>query len=59
MPGDRADSAKPALGDVGPGPWDMVSPPSKEKLRVAERMAKKGGVSTVRRGRPPEQAAPA
>ncbi|MDQ6635857.1 MAG: hypothetical protein M3Z10_13990 [Gemmatimonadota bacterium] len=58
MSSDHPDSVKPAFGDTGPGPWDMVSPPSQEKLRAAERLAKKSGVSTVRRGRPPKQAAP-
>jgi hypothetical protein len=58
MPIDHADSIKRAFGDKGPGPWDMVSPPSQEKLRAAERLAKRNGVSTVRRGRPPKQAAP-
>jgi hypothetical protein len=56
---DHAEAAKPASGDHGPGPWDMVSPPSQEKLRAAERLAKRSGVSTVRRGRPPTQPAPA
>jgi len=55
---DDAESVKPAFEDTGPGPWDMVSAPSQEKLRAAERLAKKSGVSTVRRGRPPKRAAP-
>ncbi|MFL5606978.1 MAG: hypothetical protein ACJ8AD_11075 [Gemmatimonadaceae bacterium] len=58
MPSDHAESMKPAFGDTGPGPWDMVSPPSQEKRRAAERQAKKSGMSTVRRGRPPKQVAP-
>jgi hypothetical protein len=57
MPSDHADSVKPAFGDHGPGPWDMISPPSQEKLRAAERLAKKSGASTVRRGRPPKRPA--
>ena len=58
MSSDHADAVKPALGDTGPGPWDMVSAPSQEKLRAAERLAKRNGASTVRRGRPPKRAAP-
>jgi hypothetical protein len=56
MSTDDADSARPAFGDTGPGPREMVSPPSHEKSRAAERLAKKSGLSTVRRGRPPKHA---
>jgi hypothetical protein len=58
MPSAHPDSATPPFSDTGPGPGDMVSPPSQEKLRAAERLARKSGVSTVRRGRPPKRAVP-
>jgi hypothetical protein len=43
-------------GLPGPGPWEMVSPPSVEKLRAAERLARKSGAKMARRGRPPGSA---
>jgi hypothetical protein len=50
-------SATPsATGAPTPGPWDMVSPPSVEKKRAADRLAQKLGTRTVRRGRPPKLA---
>jgi hypothetical protein len=55
---DHADWAKSLGGDMGPGPWDMVSPPSQDKLRAADRQAKRSGARTVRRGRPPKRIAP-
>lgn len=44
------------IGEQTPGPWEMVSPPSVEKLRAAERLAQRAGTRVVRRGRPPKSA---
>ena len=43
-----------SIGEPTPGPWDMVSPPSMEKRRAADRVAQRLGTRTVRRGRPPK-----
>ncbi|MEO6527047.1 MAG: transposase [Gemmatimonadaceae bacterium] len=50
-----ADGPSPVI-DGTPGPWEMVSPPSVEKLRAADRLAQKLGTRVVRRGRPPKSA---
>ena len=47
-----------ALAVPGPGPWDMVSPPSHEKLRAADRLARKAGARSRGRGRPPRKQPP-
>jgi hypothetical protein len=56
----EAEGASPDLGpsmtiaEPTPGPWEMLSPPSVEKVRAAERLAKRRGTRVVRRGRPPK-----
>jgi hypothetical protein len=53
--GLSADGGPPAALDAPtPGPWEMVSPPSVEKVRAAERLAQRMGTRVVRRGRPPK-----
>jgi hypothetical protein len=49
-------STSMAIGGPTPGPWEMVSPPSVEKVRAAERLAQRTGERVVRRGRPPKSA---
>ena len=53
-PPDAARST--SLAETTPGPWEMVSPPSVEKVRAAERLAQRMGTRVVRRGRPPRMA---
>jgi hypothetical protein len=56
----EAEGASPDVGpsmtitEPTPGPWEMVSPPSVEKLRAAERLAQRSGTRVTRRGRPPK-----
>ncbi|MDB4881302.1 MAG: hypothetical protein JWL95_68 [Gemmatimonadetes bacterium] len=53
MPPDLADRST-SIGAPTPGPWDMVSPPSIEKQRAAERLSLRMQGRVVRRGRPPK-----
>ena len=55
MPADIPGPSTP-IDAPTPSPWDMVSPPSIEKQRAADRMAQRLGTRTVRRGRPPKLA---
>jgi hypothetical protein len=55
MPAELTDPSIVLGGVPGPGPWAMVSPPSAEKIRVADRLARKNGTKVVRRGRPPRK----
>jgi hypothetical protein len=59
MPTEFVDPFTAFGGVPGPGPWEMVSPPSAEKVRAAERLARKNGTKVVRRGRPPGNASAA